>query len=119
MRLPRPILNESNLREFEPGQPIFKVGDLGDEMFVVQEGEVDILADGRLIETVRPEGFFGELALIDHAPRSADAVARTRCKLASLNEHRFLFMIDEVPFFALKVMKVMADRLRRESLGPR
>jgi CRP-like cAMP-binding protein len=68
-----------------------------------------------VVETIGPEGFFGELALIDQSPRSATAVARTDCKLVGLDERRFIFMVDEMPFFAIRVMKVMADRLRRET----
>ena len=45
------------------------------------------------------------------------AVALTNCKLAVVDQHRFSFMVDEVPFFAIRVMKVMADRLRRKE-GP-
>jgi CRP-like cAMP-binding protein len=82
-------------------------------MFIVQDGEVDIVVGGKVVETVGPDGFFGELALIDSTPRSADALARTNCKLLPLNQHRFTFMVDEIPFFAIRVMKVMADRLRR------
>jgi CRP-like cAMP-binding protein len=113
MKLPEAFLQLSDLREFQPGETIFDVGQPGDEMFVVQEGEVDIVLDGTLLETLGPERFFGELALIDDAPRSATAVARTRCTLASLNQRRFLFLVDEFPFFAVQVMKGMADRLRR------
>jgi CRP-like cAMP-binding protein len=113
MKLPAAFTEPSQHREFSAGTAIFKTGDPGDEMFVVQEGEVDIVIDGTVVETVSPEGFFGELALIDRATRSADAVVRTDCKLIAMNQHRFLFMVDEVPFFAIRVMTVMADRLRR------
>jgi CRP/FNR family cyclic AMP-dependent transcriptional regulator len=74
---------------------------------------VDIVIGGTIVETVGPEQFFGELALIDEAPRSANAVARSRCKLVPLTQREFTFLVDEIPFFALRVMKVLADRLRR------
>lgn len=113
MKLPDAFLESQYLREFQPGEMIFEAGQPGDEMFVVQEGEVDIILDGRVLETLGSERFFGELALIDDGPRSATAVARTRCTLASLTQRRFLFLVDEFPFFAVQVMKGMADRLRR------
>ena len=117
MKLPHALLERAPIREYPAGATIFQIGQPGDEMFVVMEGEVNVLVDDKVVETVAPEQFFGELALIDHAPRSATAVARTNCKLAIVNQHRFTFMVDEVPFFAIRVMKVMADRLRRKD-GP-
>lgn len=115
MKLPIAFSDPSQLRDFSAGSFIFKAGDPGDEMFVVQEGEVDIVIDGTVVETVGPDGFFGELALIDRSTRSADAVVRTDCKLIAMNQHRFLFMVEEVPFFAIRVMTVMAERMRRSA----
>lgn len=86
-------------------------------MFIVESGEVDIVVDGALIETVGPDGFFGEMALIDQSARSADAVVRSACRLLPVSRHKFIFMVDEVPMFALRVMQVMADRLRRSKNG--
>jgi CRP-like cAMP-binding protein len=82
-------------------------------MFVVQSGEVDIILNGKVVETVGPEGFFGEISLIEDSARAADAIAKTDCTLLPVNRHHFLFMVDEMPQFALHVMKGMADRLRR------
>jgi CRP/FNR family transcriptional regulator, cyclic AMP receptor protein len=55
---------------------------------------------------------FGEMALIDNAPRSATAVAVSDAKLVSVSEKQFLFLISNTPYFALNVMRVMARRLR-------
>jgi len=54
-----------------------------------------------------------EMALIDQAPRTATAVAKSPCKLAVITEKRFAFLVQTTPYFALHVMKVMAERLRR------
>ena len=113
MRLPTLFGDPTQTREFSAGATIFEPGQPGAEMFIVQSGEVDIQIGDQVVESVGPDGFFGELALIDNNPRSTRAVARTDCKLLPLDQHRFTFMVDEVPFFALRVMKVMADRLRR------
>ncbi len=104
-----------NIRNYPAGSVIFNAAQPGDEMFIVEEGEVDIIIAGEVVETVQPDGFFGEMALIDHAPRSTDAIAPTDCSLLALNQHRFTFLVDEMPFFAIRVMKVMAQRLRRAS----
>jgi CRP-like cAMP-binding protein len=82
-------------------------------MFVVESGEVNIVKDGKIVETIPTDGFFGEMSLIDDTARSADAVAHTDCRLLTVNRRRFLFMVEEVPLFALHVMKGMADRLRK------
>ncbi len=113
MKLPEIFANPVNVRTFAQGAPIFSVGDDAGEMFVVETGEVDIVIDGKVVETVVPQGFFGEISLIEDSPRTADAVARTNCRLLPVNRHHFLYMVDEMPQFALHVMKGMADRLRR------
>jgi CRP/FNR family cyclic AMP-dependent transcriptional regulator len=98
---------------FSAGQIIFSEGQPGEVMYVVLEGEVDIQASGKLIETIHAGDMFGEMALVDSEPRSAEAVARTDCKLVPINKKRFAFLVTETPFFALEVMQVMANRLRK------
>ncbi|MCB0161108.1 MAG: cyclic nucleotide-binding domain-containing protein [Caldilineaceae bacterium] len=104
--------NADNQKSYAPGDVIFRKGDRGNYMYVVMEGEVDIVLDGAHIRTLEPGAIFGEMSLIDDSPRSADAVARTACVLAPVDERRFLFLIHETPMFALHVMSVMAERLR-------
>jgi CRP-like cAMP-binding protein len=53
------------------------------------------------------------MALIDTKARSASVVAKTDCRLVPINEKRFLVLVHETPVFALLVMRVLADRLRR------
>jgi CRP/FNR family cyclic AMP-dependent transcriptional regulator len=98
---------------FQPGEAIFEEGVQGDTMFVVRSGEVVIERGGKAIETVPPGGIFGEMALIDGAPRSATARAKTECEVAPITEKSFLFLVHETPFFAIAVMRTLADRLRR------
>jgi CRP-like cAMP-binding protein len=105
--------HETQVVPFAAGQTLFGEGDPGDVMYVVQEGEVDIIIQGRLVETVGPGGVVGELALIDGSYRSGSAIAKTDCKLVALDETRFKVFVHNTPFFAIQVMRVMADRLRR------
>jgi CRP-like cAMP-binding protein len=104
---------EESPRICYPGEIIFRTFDMGAEMYVVIEGEVELRIGDNIIETLGPGEPFGEMALIDQAPRVATAVAKTRSKLAVIPEKRFLFMVQTTPFFALQIMKVMADRLRK------
>lgn len=103
---------DENPRACEAGETIFRTWDMGFEMYVVLEGEVDLMIGEHVVETLGPGEPFGEMALIDQAPRVATAVARTACKLAVIPQKRFLFLVQTRPEFALQIMKVMADRLR-------
>lgn len=105
--------NATDVVTVPAGHVICREGEPGDLMFVLQDGEADILVGGSLVETVGPGGLIGEMALIDASPRSATAIARTDCRLVPLDEQRFKVVVHNTPFFAIQVMRVMADRLRR------
>jgi CRP-like cAMP-binding protein len=106
--------NSEGVRTFQAGETIFAQGDEGDLMYGVVEGEVDLVIDGRLVATCGPDDTFGEMAIIDHHPRTATAVARTDCRLASVDRRKFLFLVHETPTFALQVMSTMCERIRAE-----
>jgi CRP-like cAMP-binding protein len=97
----------------DPGQSIFKAGDSGREMFIVRTGSVELRIGDTVLETVEQGGIFGELALVDPAPRSASAVAGPDCTLVLVDAAAFNDLVRRVPGLALEVMKVMARRLRR------
>ena len=103
----------TNSVELEAGEIIFDEGDEGDLMFAVIEGHIELSHDGLVLETVGPGGILGELALIDSAPRSATALATTDARIVPVSKKDFLFLVQEHPTFALKVMTVMSERLRR------
>jgi CRP/FNR family cyclic AMP-dependent transcriptional regulator len=96
-----------------PGEVIFREGDAGNIMYVLLAGEVAIQINGNTLYTAHPGDFFGEMALIESRPRSATAVARTACRLAPVSERRFLFMVEQTPYFSLHVMRVLVERLRK------
>lgn len=102
-----------NGRTFTSGQTLFQEGESGDVLYIVDEGEVEIRINGQLLETIGPGGILGEMALIDEQPRMATAIARTDCLLTPVSRAHFLTLIQRNPRFALQVMRVMADRLRR------
>ncbi len=107
------LLHEPNTRSFKQGETIFNQGDAADCMFAVVEGAVDISLQGAVVERVGPGGVFGEMALIDGQPRSATAVAATDASVAAITEKRFLRLVEVTPRFALQMMQVITDRLRR------
>jgi len=110
--LAKMFTNAAELEDFPAGTTIFRQGEAGSSMYVVKKGELSVAVDGKQVTTLRDEDIFGEMSLIDHAPRSATVTAISDCTLIPLNEKRFLFLVSEAPFFSLDVMKVIADRLR-------
>ena len=105
--------NGVSLQTFAPGEKIFVTEDDASVMYVVRSGRVNIMASGVVLETVGPGGLFGEMALIDGAPRSATAVAVEAAEVAPIDRNAFLFMVRQSPDFALEVMSVLAARIRR------
>ncbi len=105
------------VREYKAGEIIFKEGEPAAEFFVIQSGEVDIQFGNRLLGTLGDLDIFGEMALIDAAPRSATAVARTNVKIVPVGEKQFLFLVSRTPHFALNVMRTLARRLRMANTG--
>jgi CRP/FNR family transcriptional regulator, cyclic AMP receptor protein len=91
----------------------FNAGEEGHHMYVVQEGELDVLVNGTIIDTLGPGQTFGEMAIIDHSPRTASVMARTDSKLVALDEDKFMYHVHRTPFFALTVMRVVTERLRQ------
>ena len=97
---------------YTQGQVIFDEGSPAEFMYVVTEGEVDLIVGDLVVETAGPGVIFGEMALIDKKPRSATAKAKTDCQVVPIDEKRFTFLVQATPFFAVHVMRVMALRIR-------
>ena len=104
--------NEEDLTVFAAREVIFKEGDPGDAMYVLIAGKVELSVRGHSLKAIQPGELFGEMALIDAEDRSATAIAVADSKLVRLNEARFGFLVQQTPFFALHVMRVLAGRLR-------
>jgi CRP-like cAMP-binding protein len=108
------FLREKDMFNVSAGDIIFREGEIGDFMYVIVEGEVDIELNGVLIEPLTTGDIFGEMALVERTkPRSATAVAKTDCRLAKLSEHTFTFLVQETPTFALQILQIMSERIRR------
>ena len=104
--------NGIEARSARAGEVIFKEGDEAHQLFVIKSGEVIIQSGNRKLAELSTNQIFGEMALIDDAPRSATAIAKTDVELVPISEKQFLFLVSQTPFFALKVMRVLARRLR-------
>ncbi len=100
----------------KPSRLLLKPG----KMYLLLQGEVGLYAGKREIGAILPGAVFGELAAITQAPRSAGAVAKSDCKLISLDEKQFSAALRKKPGFALMLMSVLVARLRATiaALGP-
>ena len=105
--------NADNYESYGLGQTIFEEGQPGTALYVIKEGEVEILVGSEIMETLDAGEIFGEMALIEHKERSASARAKTACQLVPVDERQFAFLVQQTPHFALSVMQTMAERLRR------
>lgn len=97
----------------QPGDVLFREGEPGDTMFALADGKVELSLGGAVLEEVGPGTILGEMALIDDAPRSATATATTEARVVRVDKEHFTYLVQEHPTFALQVMTVMAERLRR------
>jgi len=104
--------NDVEMRVVKAGGTIFREGDNAHELFVIKSGDVRIQLGNRTLTELHANDIFGEMALIDDEPRSATAVAVTDVELVPVTEKQFLFLVSQTPYFALKVMRVLAQRLR-------
>jgi CRP/FNR family transcriptional regulator, cyclic AMP receptor protein len=100
------------VRNYAAGEAIIKVGEPAREMFLLRKGKVAISVHDRTIEEIGPGGIFGEMALIDRASRSANAVAAEDSEVVPIDERLFIILVQDTPYFALDVMRVLAKRLR-------
>jgi len=96
----------------EAGKVLVTEGEAGHEFFVIVSGNARVARRGKRVASLGPGSAFGELALLDKAPRNATVVAETPMELVVLGQREFAGIIDEVPGFARKLLTGMALRLR-------
>jgi CRP-like cAMP-binding protein len=105
--------NARHVVSIPAGQAIFHEGERGTVMYVLLEGMVDVSIGGLMVELAQPGTLLGEMALVDGTERSATAIARSDCRLVSIDARQFDLLVQETPAFARHVMRVIAERLRR------
>jgi len=106
-------------RDFEDGEIIVRQGDVGDSMFVIQEGQVEVLneTEGNQIRLrIAGEGeFMGEMAIFERVNRSATLRAMGRVRVLTIDKKNFLRRVHEDPSLAFRVVKTMSSRIRELS----
>lgn len=111
----RDPLKDSQLA-YSAGERIFSQGDLGTEMFIIQEGEVEIVkhigGESHTLSRLEKGDFFGEMAVLEAMPRTADAVAATEVRVVAINGSRFDEMLRKNPEVAVRIIRKYSKRLR-------
>ena len=105
------------LVEVAAGESIFEQGESGETMYIVEEGEVDIVlpasgGEDRLLATLSRGDFFGEMAVLESEPRTASARARTDCRLLPVRGSSFIRLLQRNPELSVRMMRKLSARLR-------
>lgn len=103
-------------RTYQDGEVIVRQGEVGDCMFVIQEGKVEVVAemgDSEVRLAVREEGdFFGEMAIFERDVRSATVRALGEVRVLTVDKKNFLRRIHEDPSLAFRLVETMSGRIR-------
>jgi CRP/FNR family transcriptional regulator, cyclic AMP receptor protein len=114
----RAVAEQMRPRRFRRNEVIFHQGDVGDSLQVVSDGGVKIVlpsqeGDEAIIATLKPGDFFGELAVLDGAPRSTTAIAIEPTATLTLPRERFLQLVADDPMLVRALLTALAQELRR------
>jgi CRP/FNR family transcriptional regulator, cyclic AMP receptor protein len=105
--------DRTELISVRPGEILFREGDEGHALYIVEKGNLRVMSGSVVYETVTAGGILGEMALIDEgAPRSASVIAVSHAQLWEIDTDKFRSMVASDPNFAITVMRTMARRLR-------
>jgi CRP-like cAMP-binding protein len=101
---------------FSAGERIFSQGELGTEMYILQEGVVEIVkhisGESHILSRLEKGDFFGEMAILEAMPRTADAIAATEVRVVAINGSRFDEMLRKNPEVAVRIIRKYSKRLR-------
>ncbi len=104
--------NTGSNMTFQPGAMLFNEGDHLKNVYIVQSGTVEILTHGKVADVCHPGDVLGFISMIDGDVSTASARVKETAELSILDERKFFFMVDEVPNFALYIMRALAHRIR-------
>lgn len=96
----------------QAGQALFREGEECHQMYVLETGTAEVFVHGRVVETLAHGSIVGEMGLVSSGPHSASVITRTDCEFVAVDQKRFQFLVQQTPFFAIQVMRMMAERLR-------
>jgi CRP/FNR family cyclic AMP-dependent transcriptional regulator len=106
------ISQMSTAVEVKAGAVLTREGHLGQEFFVIIEGEVKVEKDGKTVATLGRGDFFGEASLLDGGPRTATVTAVTDLVVEAIDHREFVALLEDAPHFTRSILKGVATRLR-------
>lgn len=119
------VLQALHSRTYEPGEPLFLEGDIGRALFILENGHIELTKQGARGQTqrlavVEPGEFFGEMALLEHLPRSASATSIERSQVHLLYRTRLEELLRKHPRIGVSILqhlaKMLSARLRKATL---
>jgi len=106
------IVKASDEKKFDTGDIILGKGEGGVGFYLIMDGSVDVKSDSQVLAKLGPGQFFGEMAVLDNQPRSADVVAAEPSRCFIISEWSFKALISQNPRIALKMLQELVRRLR-------
>ena len=108
----RKVAEQATVKRFAPAAAIVRAGDAGDAFYVILDGTANVRRAGKRTIKLRPGDFFGELALLDPAPRVATVQAETEVLAMRLGRTGFQRVLDKEPKVAVSMLRTLAARMR-------
>ena len=105
--------NASKTIVYPVGTTIFEEGGEGQTMYAIKRGKVAVMVGGKTVDTLADEEIFGEMALLERAARTASVVTLEETELVEIDEPQFNILVRQNPHFALQLMQLLSERLRR------
>ncbi len=104
--------DDAEVVSLDAGQDLFKKDDVGYHFYVVKSGALQVMDGNHVLGRIEAGEIVGEMALVGDRQRSATVRAVTASVVIPVDEKRFLFLVQQTPFFSLRVMRVISDRLK-------
>ena len=121
----RVVASHCTVRDFPANTTLIRAGEQANDLYIVLRGSARRGPDTGPTREFGPGDYFGELAVLDPAPRSLDVVTTSDCTVAILSRAAFLLVLDAVPGVAPQLLQFLARRLREadlreehETIGP-
>jgi CRP-like cAMP-binding protein len=108
----RKVAEQATVKRFPPSAAIVRAGDAGDAFYVIMDGVANVRRPGKRSIKLKPGDFFGELALLDPAPRVATVEAETEVLTMRLGRTGFQRVLEKEPKVAVSMLKTLAARMR-------